>query len=214
MAEYKSIYTGQEIDAGIGKANTAVQPADLSAYQEKLISGTNIKTINNTTILGEGNIEIQGGSNIAIKGVDCSNPAEFNPETGQPTQAVLLDILANKYVFIHIYNIPVSEDISAETYLVANSMANFENGNNVRYYYKFDEGDEDEGTVPNIEQYTIIGDNEQAEMTIENYNLGGELADSIGTMSSLATSEKSTLVGAINELVTRIEALENTNSGE
>ena len=213
MAEYKSSYTGEQIDAGIGKANTAVQPSALSAYQEKLISGTNIKTINDTPILGEGNIEIQGGSNIAVKDVDCSNPAEFNQETGQPTQAVLLDVLANKYVFIHIYNIPISEDISAETYLVANSMANFENENNIRYYYKFDEGDADEGTVPNIEQYTIIGDSGQAEMTIENYNLGGNLADSIGTMSNLTTSEKGTLVRAINELVTRIEALEN-NSGE
>ena len=213
MAEYKSSYTGQEIDSGIGKANTAVQPAALSSYQEKLISGTNIKTINNNSILGEGNIDIQGGSNIAVKELDFTNSADFNQETGEPTQAAMLDVIANKYVFIHIYNIPVNEDVNVETYLIANNMANLENENNIRYYFKFDEGDESEGTVPNIEQYKFSMEDGQAQLVVENYNLGGDVADSIGTMSDLATSEKSALVGAINELVTRIEALEN-NSGE
>lgn len=57
MAEYLSSYTGAEIDAGIGKANTAVQPADLNAKQDTLVSGTNIKTINLTSILGSGDIK-------------------------------------------------------------------------------------------------------------------------------------------------------------
>ena len=56
MAEYQSSYTGTEIDAGIGKANTAVQPADLSSKQDTLVSGTNIKTINGTSVLGNGNL--------------------------------------------------------------------------------------------------------------------------------------------------------------
>lgn len=56
MAEYQSNYTGPEIDAGIGKANTAVQPADLSSKQDTLVSGTNIKTVNGTSILGSGNL--------------------------------------------------------------------------------------------------------------------------------------------------------------
>ena len=34
---------------------------EVSAKQDKLVSGTNIKTINGNSILGEGNIEIQGG---------------------------------------------------------------------------------------------------------------------------------------------------------
>lgn len=38
MAEYLSSYTGAEIDAGIGKANTAVQPADLNAKQDTIDS--------------------------------------------------------------------------------------------------------------------------------------------------------------------------------
>lgn len=62
MANYKSIYTGQEIDAGIAKANSALQEhQDISGKQDTLVSGTNIKTINNTSILGSGNISISGG---------------------------------------------------------------------------------------------------------------------------------------------------------
>lgn len=34
---------------------------NLTSYQPKLVSGTNIKTINNQSILGSGNIDIQGG---------------------------------------------------------------------------------------------------------------------------------------------------------
>ena len=208
MAEYISDYTGEEIDAGISKASTAVQPEDLNVYQRKidsnnklsadllldgninkvvsaieknswsnkqepLISGVNIKTINDNSILGEGNIEIHGGSNIAVKELDFTNPADFNQETGEPTQAAMLDVIANKYVFIHIYNIPVNEDVNAETYLIANNMANPENENNIRYYFKFDEGDESEGTVPNIEQYMFSIEDGQAQLVVENYNLGG-----------------------------------------
>lgn len=59
MANYKSIYTGAEIDSAIGKANTALQE-----HQE-------LKTINNESLVGEGNITIEGtsytaGSNIQI----------------------------------------------------------------------------------------------------------------------------------------------------
>ena len=94
MANYKSIYTGQEIDAGIAKANTAIQDVsnkvdkiegkglstndftteektklagiDMSSKQDILVSGTNIKTINNQSILGSGNIEVGGGSSLPI----------------------------------------------------------------------------------------------------------------------------------------------------
>lgn len=59
MAEYKSTYTGQEIDAGIAKANTAIQ--DVSDKQDTLVSGTNIKTINGNSVLGSGNLVIEGG---------------------------------------------------------------------------------------------------------------------------------------------------------
>ena len=59
MANYKSIYTGAEIDSAVGKANTALQE-----HQE-------LKTINNESLVGEGNITIEGtsyeaGNNIQI----------------------------------------------------------------------------------------------------------------------------------------------------
>ena len=59
MANYKSVYTGAEIDSAIGKANTALQE-----HQE-------LKTINNESLIGEGNITIEGtsytaGTNIQI----------------------------------------------------------------------------------------------------------------------------------------------------
>lgn len=94
MANYKSIYTGQEIDAGIAKANTAIQDVsnkvdkiegkglstndftneekakldniDMSTKQDTLVSGTNIKTINGNSVLGSGNIEVGGGSSLPI----------------------------------------------------------------------------------------------------------------------------------------------------
>jgi hypothetical protein len=33
MADYNSLYTGAQIDAGIGKANTAVQPAQIANFE-------------------------------------------------------------------------------------------------------------------------------------------------------------------------------------
>lgn len=102
MAEYKSAYTGQQIDAGIGKANTALQPVagkglstndytdadktklsgiDMSTKQDTLVSGTNIKTINNTSILGSGNITIEGGtSDVSVE--SSSYPFELTDSNG------------------------------------------------------------------------------------------------------------------------------------
>ena len=44
MAEYKSSYTGPQIDAAIAKADTAVQPADLSNYQPLIDSSNKISS--------------------------------------------------------------------------------------------------------------------------------------------------------------------------
>lgn len=61
MANYKSIYTGAEIDSAIGKANTALQE-----HQE-------LKTINNESLVGEGNITIEGTSYTAGSNIQISN---------------------------------------------------------------------------------------------------------------------------------------------
>ena len=60
MANYKSIYTGAEIDSAIGKANTALQE-----HQE-------LKTINNESLVGEGNITIEGTSYTAGENIQIS----------------------------------------------------------------------------------------------------------------------------------------------
>lgn len=89
MANYKSSYTGQEIDAGIAKANTAIQ--DVSNKQDTLVSGTNIKTINGNSILGEGNLVIEGGEG------GLSSVAHDNTLTGDGTNANPLGVDSSKF---------------------------------------------------------------------------------------------------------------------
>lgn len=92
MAEYKSRYTGQQIDAGIAKANTALQEhQSLEGLQETLISGENIKTINGTSILGEGNLVIEGGEG------GLSSVAHDNTMTGSGTNADPLGVDTTKF---------------------------------------------------------------------------------------------------------------------
>lgn len=79
MADYQSSYTGAEIDAGIAKANTAIQ--DISGKQDILVSGTNIKTINNESVLGSGNLTIQGGgttTDVQINGTSITSGGVAN----------------------------------------------------------------------------------------------------------------------------------------
>ena len=54
MAEYKSAYTGAQIDAGIARANTALQEHQ------------SLKTINNINITGEGNINTKDSYSINL----------------------------------------------------------------------------------------------------------------------------------------------------
>ena len=91
MADFNSKYTGQQIEALLDKAGTALQTeqykgtvtgvkingstknpsngvvdlgtvvTDVTGKQDKLVSGTNIKTINGASILGSGDIAISGG---------------------------------------------------------------------------------------------------------------------------------------------------------
>ena len=98
MADYKSSFTGPQIDQGISKANTAVQQEagkglstndyttadkeklagiDMSTKQNVLVSGENIKTINNQSILGSGNIDIQGGGGTSDYS-DLTNKPSIN----------------------------------------------------------------------------------------------------------------------------------------
>lgn len=59
--EYKSNYTGIQIDEAVGKVLDGEVTFHDNTKQDTLVSGTNIKTINDNSILGSGNIEIQSG---------------------------------------------------------------------------------------------------------------------------------------------------------
>lgn len=170
MAEYKSSYTGEQIDAGIakaneayikpvggipktdlsdgvqtslGKADTAIQ--DISGKQDTLVSGTNIKTINNTSLLGEGNINVSGAINV--REVDCSDPTQFDGE--KPTVAVLNDITTHEYQALRIYNIPIDEDMTIEIWYFATAMLHAEN-TELRKYFRLDDSNETYGTAMTV----------------------------------------------------------------
>ena len=179
MADYKSAYTGEEIDGGIAKANTAVQPSALSAYQELLVSGENIKTINNNSILGEGNITIEGGggtSNFNVKVVDATNPDDWDSDNDGPSQAVLEDIVSNQYQAIRIINVPMDE--YGSTYeldmFLTGLIDSDENEYWAREYQKFDSGDGEEQEPAFMQTFTFTKEgDDDAEMRVNQYELDG-----------------------------------------
>ena len=172
MAEYKSAYTGEQIDAGIGKANTAVQPATLEASlagkQNTLVSGVNIKTINDQSILGSGNIVIQcggGSSDFNVRVVDATNPDDWSEENDGPSQAVLEDVTTNEYSAIRLINIPIDEYGSTyelDMFLTASITAGDDvgDGGAQREYMHFDSGDEEEGEPAYVQTFTFTKDGE------------------------------------------------------
>ena len=153
MANYKSSYTGAQIDSGISKANTAVQPAALESKQDTLVSGTNIKTINNLSILGEGNLVIEGGEgSFSYRNIDFADETQW---TGtEPTQTVLQDILDNDYQALHIINI---ENV-ADAWLWKCMGAGSED-TQIKRYINFDDVDESEGT-PAVASFFLISKTE------------------------------------------------------
>ena len=155
MAEYQSNYTGPQIDAAIAKANTAAQPADLANKQDTLVSGTNIKTINNESLLGSGNINIEGGSSdFNVREIDASDPTQWDGE--KMTDAVIADIIDNEYTALHLINVDLG-DLVVDGWMFALNNAVMESEDvTAKYFYHFDEGDEEEGVEPNIETWQCI----------------------------------------------------------
>lgn len=90
MANYISQHTGAQIDTGVAKANSAVQPSDLTTAiankQDNLVSGTNIKSLNSTTLLGTGNIDINK-TTLGLNNVD--NTADLAKPISTATQTAL-----------------------------------------------------------------------------------------------------------------------------
>ena len=112
MANYKSSYTGAQIDASIAKANNAVEKEqgkglstndytnedktklsgiDMSTKQDNLVSGTNIKTINGNSILGSGNLVIESGTG------GLTSVAHDNTMTGAGTNESPLGVDSTKF---------------------------------------------------------------------------------------------------------------------
>ena len=148
MAEYKSAYTGPQIDAAIGA---------VAGKQDVLVSGENIKTINNNSILGSGNLVISGGGGGGeIYELDASDEAQWDPAEQKPTDAVIADIANGNYQMIHVFNI-IGGPLEYQLWLTAATSVNYDEGDtHMRQFYKMDPGDEDEGDPPYIEIYTIL----------------------------------------------------------
>jgi len=81
MAQYKSRFTGQEIDAGIVKAGEALKANDnvssLNNDAGYLTEHQSLKTINGQSIVGTGNIVIEGGSGTSDYS-DLTNKPSIN----------------------------------------------------------------------------------------------------------------------------------------
>lgn len=139
------------------------------------------------------NIPSGGGS---VKEIDYSDASEWDAENDRPTQAVILDILENNYLFIHIFGVTIDEGVVAEIWLVSNTMLNVGQAatSNVRYYYRFDEGDSEEQTPPKIEQYMFYKpDNEDATMIVDDYRVGSDVrGTNDGTNWTTITIDNST----------------------
>lgn len=152
MAEYKSAYTGQQIDAAIGA---------VANKQDTLVSGTNIKTINNNSILGSGNLVISGGGGSNEKIVDAQDPTQWDDDNNKPTDAVIADIATGSYLAVGLGNIPVMPEEAPDfvvggTYILATQYDSSEFNTHARFYVKFDEGDEDESEPPYMEVVHFI----------------------------------------------------------
>lgn len=61
--------------ANLGLGTAAVE--DVSAFQEPLVSGTNIKTINGSSILGAGNLAVGGGASASAATITVPAPGRF-----------------------------------------------------------------------------------------------------------------------------------------
>lgn len=119
--QYKGTVTGVKINgttknpsSGVVDLGTVItEHQDLSGYQPKLVSGTNIKTINGQSLLGSGNIVIEGGGGASSGGSDAY--AEVNHGTSDTT----FTLTPNTF---HVWDEVATLDLSfgAETSGVAN----------------------------------------------------------------------------------------------
>lgn len=94
MEEYKSRFTGQEIDAGVVKAGEALRPNDkVSKLQNDagyLTEHQPLKTINDQSIIGYGNIVIEGGQGALVHDNTLKGSGTSASPVGVNTEKVAL----------------------------------------------------------------------------------------------------------------------------
>ena len=124
-------------------------------------------------------VEISTGE-FAVYKLDMSNSEQWDAQENKPTDAVIEEIATHNYNAIRV----LAEDDGIEyvMWLTAGSGANIDEADtHLRNFYKFDEGDEDEGQPPYMEQYIFmvqpLEDSEDDELeyifAVEEYPLGG-----------------------------------------
>lgn len=80
-----------------------------AAFQEKLVSGTNIKTVNNNSLLGAGNISISGGGSVSMNHLSdeksFTNTSQRVSLSSGTTDKTVLSVTApcTGYVFVTGY---------------------------------------------------------------------------------------------------------------
>ena len=168
---YYGKYTGPAMDLNLDKAGTALQP-------------DNLKTINNQSLIGTGNIVISGGGDFTVRIIDCSDESQWTGE--RPTDAVIEDILTNDYQAIRVINLELEEEelddpILVNVVFVGDASITVDEHHAFKNYYRFEEGDEEEGETPSIEVWTFTWDEEEGDqyepkLIIDSFPLGGSPA--------------------------------------
>lgn len=179
--------------------------------QEQLVSGTNIKTINGTSVLGEGDIVVGGSDDVVIyfnkSNIDSSKGSFYltlensktrsNPITRQNLYSYVTDehgLLKNVTVFYYY------DDNKNSTFKLTNITRNYTD-----YIY---------GTCCGSTPYNITSEPSLFGFSYDTdtefkYFYNTVTTETItGRLNNLQTTAKTSLVAAINELVTRVAALE------
>lgn len=170
-----------------------------SGYQATLVSGTNIKTINNNSLLGSGNIDIQGSTVDIVTGWE-----QTLSDTKVPSEKLVKNSLDDKADSNHThYNIYTTfgdevfgegRDYDGRGVGYGNTKLIYNNANNMFYYDKNGECDEDSG-------------NELAVMN--DLNSTEKISNKVTTLSSSSTDTQYPSAKCVYDLIGNIITIIN-----
>jgi exopolysaccharide biosynthesis protein len=136
LTEHQPLKTinGQSL---VGEGNITIEggngeTVDLSGYQEKLISGTNIKTINGQSILGGGNIEIGGTSQSGKTSFDeflDNIDVDYAYDSATGANYTVIRVYKNKLDGTKQYPFAVVPDVNEIKYSTLDFMEKFADDN-------------------------------------------------------------------------------------